>query len=117
MLLAASGSLRIVCEPIAVNLAWSLIFGINQTFGRVVPLWTRSTDTRFFGISYPRDAVRLARFRFVSARTKARTFTRHAVRDVPHLLGLAELPKLLDPKLSQVMVQMLVHQRRPLIRR
>ena len=46
LLLAASGSLRIVCEPIAINLAWNLIFGINhQTIGRVVHLWTRSTDT------------------------------------------------------------------------
>jgi hypothetical protein len=36
LLLAASGSLRIACEPTAVNLAWNLIFGINhQTFGRV----------------------------------------------------------------------------------
>jgi hypothetical protein len=36
LLLAACGSLRIACEPIAVNLAWNLIFGINhQTFGRV----------------------------------------------------------------------------------
>jgi hypothetical protein len=33
LLLAASGSLRIACEPTAVNLAWNLIFGINdQTF-------------------------------------------------------------------------------------
>jgi len=33
LLLAACGSLRIACEPIAVNLAWNLIFGINhQTF-------------------------------------------------------------------------------------
>src|ERR1700681_2893085 len=45
LLLAASGSLRIVCEPSAVNLAWNLIFGIHhQTFGQVVPLWTRWTD-------------------------------------------------------------------------
>jgi hypothetical protein len=42
---------------------------------------------------------------------KGCTFTRRAVRDVPNLLGLAELPRLLHPKLSQVMVQMLVHQR------
>ena len=33
--LAASGSLRIVCEPSTVNLAWNLIFGITlQTCGR-----------------------------------------------------------------------------------
>jgi hypothetical protein len=52
LLLAASGSLRIVCEPTAVNLAWNWIFGINhQTFGRVVPLWARSTDPWFFGNS------------------------------------------------------------------
>jgi hypothetical protein len=39
LLLAASGSLRIVCEPIAINLAWNLILGINhQTLGRVVRL-------------------------------------------------------------------------------
>jgi hypothetical protein len=30
LLLAASGSLRIACEPTAVNLAWNLIFGINH---------------------------------------------------------------------------------------
>ena len=37
MLLAASGSLRIVCEPIAINFAWNLIVGINhQTIGRDV---------------------------------------------------------------------------------
>jgi hypothetical protein len=36
LLLAACGSLRIACEPIAVNLAWNLIFGINhQTFAQV----------------------------------------------------------------------------------
>jgi hypothetical protein len=29
LLLAASGSLRIACEPIAVNLAWNLILDIN----------------------------------------------------------------------------------------
>lgn len=33
--LAASGSLRIVCEPSTVNVAWNLIFGITlQTCGR-----------------------------------------------------------------------------------
>lgn len=46
LLLAASGSLRIVREPMALNLAWNLIFGIyHETIGRVVHLWTRSTDT------------------------------------------------------------------------
>jgi len=37
LLLAASGSLRIVCEPTAVNLVWNLIFGINhQTCGPAI---------------------------------------------------------------------------------
>ena len=37
LLLAASGSLRIVCEPIAINLAWNLIFGIkHQTIARLM---------------------------------------------------------------------------------
>src|SRR6266566_2339460 len=43
LLLAASGSLRIVCEPIAVNLAWNLIFRINRLYprraGRVSSGW------------------------------------------------------------------------------
>jgi hypothetical protein len=30
LLLAASGSLRIVCEASTVNLAWNLIFGITR---------------------------------------------------------------------------------------
>jgi hypothetical protein len=58
LLLAASGSLRIACEPTAVNLAWNLIFGINhQTFGRVIPPWVWPTDARLFGIGRARRSL------------------------------------------------------------
>jgi hypothetical protein len=34
--LAAFGTLRMACAPIAVNLAWKLIFGINNPMGTIL---------------------------------------------------------------------------------
>jgi hypothetical protein len=46
LLLAGSGSLRIVCEPIGINLAWNLIFGINhQTLGLAALLGVNPTPS------------------------------------------------------------------------